>query len=360
MLPYWLLFTFCAAGAIEHRRREAREFQGGPLLLLVALMFALMIGLRFEVGGDWFNYIEIFDYYKYRDLGEVIFASDPGFSFLNWLAQSLGYEIWFVNTICAFIFVWGLVKFARQQPNPWLVFVVAVPYLIIVVGMGYTRQAVAIGFILAGLSIFSKESMLKFAVYIAFAAAFHKTAVIILPLVALSIVTQRASAAILVLVLGALLYVTLLQNAIDRLLTNYVEANYESQGALIRVAMNLLPATIFLVYYRRFGLPEQVSKLWRILSAAALAALGMLFTLASTTAVDRLALYLIPVQLFVLARVPYAFPNRGKPNGQIVLAVILYSALVQFVWLNYATHARFWVPYQNYLSGTDDPIDRPD
>jgi hypothetical protein len=318
-----------------------------------------MVGLRFEVGGDWYNYLEIFAYYQYRDLGDVLFASDPGFSFLNWLAQELGYDIWFVNSICAAIFMWGLVKFARQQPNPWLVFVVAVPYLVIVVGMGYTRQAVAIGFILAGLSIFSKETMLKFAIYIACAAAFHKTAVIILPLVALSVVAQRASAAIMVLVLGVLLYVTLLQNAIDRLLTNYVEAGYDSQGAMIRVAMNLPPAIIFLVYWQRFGLPEQVSKLWRILSAAALAALGLLFTLSSTTAVDRLALYLIPIQLFVLARVPYAFPNRGRPNGQIVLAVIAYSALVQFVWLNYATHARYWVPYQNWLVGTVDPVDRP-
>jgi hypothetical protein len=348
VLPYWLLFTFSAAGALEHRRRAAREFQGGPLLMVLALVCLLMIGLRWEVGGDWENYLRILEYFRYREFTDSVFDSDPGFSALNWLALRIGGDIWFVNLVCAAIFTWGLVKFARQQPNPWLVFVVAVPYLVIVVGMGYTRQAAAIGFILAALSVFNRQSLVRFAVYIAFAATFHKTAIVILPLVGLSIVTQRGSAAILVMIAGLLLYVTLLQDAVDRLLQVYVDANYDSQGALIRVAMNLPPAAIFLMYHKNFALPEELSKLWRIISLAAVGALGLLFTLESSTAVDRLALYLIPVQLFVLSRLPYAFPERGRPNGQIVLAVIAYSALVQFVWLNYAQHSSAWLPYEFY------------
>lgn len=42
-------------------------------------------------------------------------------------------------------------RFARSQPDPWLAVLVAVPYLVIVVAMGYSRQAVAIGILLAGL-----------------------------------------------------------------------------------------------------------------------------------------------------------------------------------------------------------------
>ncbi len=349
MLPYWLLFTVCAAGALEHRRREHRQVQGGPLLIAVAIFAILMIGLRFEVGGDWFSYIEIYEQFRYLDLGEALFQTDPGFSFVNWLAQQIGAGIWFVNTVCASVFVWGLVKFARKQPNPWLVLVVSVPYLIIVVGMGYTRQAVAIGFILAGLAVFDRTRILQFAIYILFAALFHKTSVIIFPLVALSVVTQRIGVAALLLVLGVLLYVTLLRDTIDALMVNYLDAGYESQGAAIRVAMNIVPAIVFLLLRKRFGLAPEVQKLWTILCGAALAALAMLFVLSSSTAVDRLALYLVPVQLFVLSRVPYAFLVNGRPNSQGALAVIAYSAMVQFVWLNYATHADFWVPYNSFI-----------
>lgn len=31
---------------------------------------------------------------------------------------------------------------------------------------------------------------------------------------------------------------------------------------------------------------------------------------------------------------------------RIVVAVVAYYALVQFVWLNYASHSKYWVPYQ--------------
>jgi hypothetical protein len=64
-------------------------------------------------------------------------------------------------------------------------------------------------------------------------------------------------------------------------------------------------------------------------------------------AVDRLALYLIPLQLFVFARLPLALgPTFGY--GAIIWAVILYYALVLYVWLNFATHAFAWLPYQFY------------
>ena len=33
-------------------------------------------------------------------------------------------------------------------------------------------------------------------------------------------------------------------------------------------------------------------------------------------------------------------------RGRLVLGIVGYYAAVQFVWLNFATHAQYWVPYQ--------------
>jgi hypothetical protein len=354
VLPYWLLFTVCAAGALEHRRRLVAPFQGGPLLLAAALFVLILIGLRYNVGGDWETYLGIFEYIRYAQLSESLFAFDPGFTILNWFALQVGAGVWLVNLVCAAIFTWGLVRFARQQPNPWLVLVVAVPYLIIVVAMGYTRQAVAIGFLLAGFSILNRSHIAWFVFYVACAAAFHKSAIIVLPLVALATVQQRLLGTVMIIVAGLIMYRFFLAGSVDRLVTGYVEAAYSSQGAAVRVAMNIAPALIFLSFSKRFGLPPVETRLWRIFSWAALGALVLLFVLASSTAVDRLALYLIPLQLFVLARVPYAFASNGRPNGQVALAVVLYSAMVQFVWLNYAAHSEYWVPYQFYPLVNED------
>lgn len=347
MLPYWLLFSLFAAGSIEYRRREMTGSGAAPMLALAGLVAALMIGLRYEVGGDWDNYLGIYSDFTYAGFWRALRLIDPGYAVVNWAGARLGFEIWFVNLVCGLIFIWGLVKFARRQPNPWLVVLVAVPYLIIVVAMGYTRQGVAIGFILAGLSIVDRRSLWQFTIYIALAASFHKSAVIVLPLVALAATRQRVVTVGILAVTAGLLYYLLIQESFDRLVTNYVESGFSSQGAAIRVAMNLPPALIYLVWQRRFGLPEQQRLLWRNFALAALVAAFLLWRIDAAVAVDRLALYLIPLQMFVLARIPEAFGGRSG-NKQLVLVVILYSALIQFVWLNFAAHSEYWVPYQLY------------
>jgi hypothetical protein len=48
-----------------------------------------------------------------------------------------------------------------------------------------------------------------------------------------------------------------------------------------------------------------------------------------------MALYLIPLQLFVLARISLAFSEGRTPSMVAEFAVIAYSMTVQFIWLNY-------------------------
>jgi hypothetical protein len=348
MLPYWLLFGFFAAGAVEYRRRMAVGMESSPLLIAGGLATALLIGLRYEVGGDWFVYSEIYEHIGFLDLDDAIQTGDPGYAALNWAANALGLGIWAVNTVCGMIFSWGLIRFARRLPNPWLAVVVAIPYLIIVVVMGYSRQGVAIGIILAGLSVLDRSSILRFALYIIVAASFHKSAVIVLPLVALAAARNRFVIASLLFVLAGLLYYFFVQSSFDRMVANYVQREYESEGAAIRVSMNVVPAALFLLFRRRFEMVPQQSKLWWNFSIAALGALALLFFIEGTAAVDRMALYLIPLQLVVLSHLPRVFSVQGRASSAVVLSVIAYSATIQFVWLNYATHSSYWVPYRLY------------
>lgn len=337
-----------AAGALDFRRRAAAGMRAAPFLVPIGLLTALMIGFRYEVGGDWFNYLGIMDRVSTSGLDELLEIGDPGYMLLNWIATRLDLSIWAVNLGCGLIFSWGLIRFARRQPNPWLAVLVAIPYLVIVVAMGYSRQGVAIGIILAGLATLDRSTVARFAVYIMFAASFHKSAVIILPLVALAAARQRIVIIGLLGVTAILLYWLFVQSSVDRMLTNYIEAEYSSQGAAIRVAMNMPPALIFFLNQRRFDFSPQQHKLWRNFAIGAFVAFAILTLTSATAAVDRIALYLIPLQLAVFAALPSAFAVRGKPNGQLALGVIIYSAFIQFVWLNYATHAEYWLPYQLY------------
>jgi hypothetical protein len=344
MFPYWLLFGVFAAGTIQTQRFGVHR----QLFVAAGFLILLMISFRYEVGGDWGNYLGIFDSIRYMELGEVLLLSDPAYGLLNWIAVQIGVDIWFVNLVCGSIFTWGLIRFAQQQANPWLTTLVAIPYLVIVVAMGYTRQAVALGFILAALARFDRFSPVRFGIYVLVAAAFHKSAVLVVPLVAMALVRRRIIGTAVLGLTAVLMYYLFVDASVDRMMTNYVDAEYNSEGAAIRVAMNIPPAILFFLFRKRFELTNEQQKLWRNFAIGAFLAVTLLYLSTSTAAVDRIALYLIPLQLFIFGRLPYALGSRGGTSGVALIAVLAYSAAVQFVWLNYADHAYAWVPYQLY------------
>lgn len=80
----------------------------------------------------------------------------------------------------------------------------------------------------------------------------------------------------------------------------------------------------------------------------ALVSLAVVFLVSYTsTAVDRLSLYLLPLQIVVYSRVYLLFNDRlFRPVSSV--AVLLLYATVMFFWLNYANHANNWLSYQFY------------
>lgn len=349
MWPYWLLFLLAAWRAtirLPLGMTSAAHWSDWWRLMFVLLL--LMVGLRHEVGGDWGNYLRNIQLVSYETLTNVLRRGDPAYGLLNWMTAQLDLGAYFVNTVCAAIFAWGLVVFCRAQPLPWLALVVAVPYLVTVVAMGYTRQGVAIGLAMLGMVALADRKILRFVVFVALAATFHKSAVILMPLAVLGAARHRAWSALLVGLASLLFYVLLLQDSVEELTKNYVDDGLESSGAAIRVAMNAVPAMLFLWFRQRFIMSANDRIFWTWMSLGALAFIALLVVSPSSTAVDRMALYWIPLQLFVLSRLPDAMTRQPELNIIWIRLVIAYSAAVLFVWLSFATHAFAWLPYQFY------------
>jgi hypothetical protein len=349
MFPYWFLFVVPAWLAVSHLRAELIIGKGWSFWWrVVFVLLVLMIGLRHQVGGDWESYLPKVLTASYMTLTEAVTTGDPAYSLLNWLGAKSGLGIYLVNTLAAAIFSWGLLVFCRAQPRPWLALVVAIPYLVTVVAMGYTRQAAAIGFAMLGLVALSNLNILRFVVFIVLAATFHKTAVILMPLAVLAGTKRKLWTAFWVGLTFVLFFILLLQESVEALQSGYIDAQYQSQGAAVRLAMNAVPAVLFLRFRRHFVMPQTERTFWIWMSLGAIAFLVLLKAVPSSTAVDRIALYWIPIQLYVLSRLPNAL---GKPNGRnavLVCGVVAYSAVVLFVWLVFASHAHAWLPYQFY------------
>lgn len=317
-------------------------------MLISALVLIVMIGLRQEVGGDWFNYLDTLKRIEVRNFAAAIAVTDPGYAILNWIAAQAGWGIWFPNLMCGILFTWGLVTFCRQQPNPALALVVAIPFFVIGVGMGYTRQSAAVGLVMLGLTQYLRGSTNRMAVYLVLAPAFHVSAVIIIPIMGLVVARRGLFTGIIVFGLAAIVFWQV-SATVSTSIEIYRQGQYGGGGAVPRVLMNIVPALILISLKRRFLATEEEMRVWIVFSLFALATGVMLFLFPSSAVADRVAIYIIPMQIFVLSRLPFALGKGERENILLVLLIILYSFLVEVVWLSYGAWAHAWLPYRNYL-----------
>ncbi|MBG0792646.1 EpsG family protein [Methylocystis sp. H62] len=372
MWPYWVMFLLPACAALNSagsRLSRPNQARGSVIWVSFGIFLALLIGFRYQVGGDWGSYLKMLKEIATNGISTKL---DPGYGLLNSFSLEMDWGIFGVNVIGGAIFTLGLMRFCRAQPRPWLALAVAVPYLVVVVAMGYTRQAIALGAAMLGLVALGNKSNIRFAAWVLLGATFHKSAVLLLPLAALATARSRLWTVGWIAVITAGAYKLLLEKDAESLYVNYVVADYQSEGAMVRLLMNALPAVIFLVWRQKFQFAESERRLWTWVAIFSLGMLGVFAVTTASAAIDRIALYMLPLQLAVFSRLPDAIgvkvkrrlastnstassprgellPVRPESARQLTAAVLLYYSVVLFVWLNFATHAGYWLPYRFYL-----------
>ena len=97
MAPYWILFLFIALALFVNPHKFSYERSAHVsidhqnlfyLKWIIVLILTFFIGFRYEVGGDWLNYKEIYFSLANKDLLEaILLASDPLFGLMNWLSK---------------------------------------------------------------------------------------------------------------------------------------------------------------------------------------------------------------------------------------------------------------------------------
>ena len=347
MLSYWVLLAAPVISGLAPYR-----LHGGGRKVAVwigAILLTVAIGLRYRVGCDWFNYIVAMDQVNFTGPGEAMaIATDPGYGLLSWLCLQLHLDMYGINFFCAAVFCWGLFAFASKQPLRWLTIVVAVPMLIVVVAMGFTRQAAAIGFLMLAFAAFSEKKLAKFLIFVALATTFHKTAVIMAPLAILIDPKRKLGPLVIGGLATAALVAAFLTSKLDALTHNYIgNSEWEGEGAaaIYRLSLNVLAAGAFFLFRKRWREKYDDTRLYFVLSMAAVAAFPFVFI--EPVAADRMSLYLLPYQCAVFARLPDMFNRRI--GSWIAFAAIVATGVLLYVWLTLANNAWCWVPYHNLL-----------
>ncbi len=343
MLIYWLMFFSPAMMALFMGRKT--RIKSTPLLLLGSF-FILLIGFRFEVGGDWGTYLHHYTQTMNITFNEALKGKDPGHQALNWLMARWDMGVYGVNFVYGAVFMIGLIKLCREQVYPWIAMTAAVPYMVIVVAMGYSRQSMALGIFMWAITYLQKGKLWTYVVLILIAALFHKTAIILLPL---GMFLYEKGVLLRILMIVPIFYGAwdlLVADSQSNLIHEYIDKDMQSTGAKIRVAMNFIPALILLNYRKEWKRSFNDYSFWFWVAVGSIFAMALVGV--ASTAVDRIALYFIPIQLVVYGRLPYLAKDKTSPSVMKIMIVAGYLAAL-FVWLNFATHARYWIPYQNIL-----------
>ena len=344
MIIYWTLFLYPSLVALSpfKTNHQLRQLN----FLIFCIFSILVIGFRYEIGGDWNSYLTMLDATSDVSLAKAIVVSDPGYMALNWLSTQLGLGIVGVNLACGILFMNGLLRLCLKQPFPWIGLAIAVPYLVIVVAMGYSRQAVAIGFVSWALSQWQTGRFYRCAALVLIGALFHKSAVVVLPLLFLmsgQLNWRFILKWIFALPVLFIVAIFLVMPSFDAKWMSYVEKSIvHSEGGMIRVLMNAIPALLFFIMHKKFKQYQD----YRLLVLLALTSIACVpFVTIVSTLVDRLALFLIPIQILVIPRILHFFRN---PSTRVFLAInvlILYG-MVLFVWLTFASHREYWLPFR--------------
>ena len=354
-LLYAFCFVFPALCSLSEKFRDTKV----SILFywLFYFFLILFIGLRFEVGADWSAYQ--LNLAMYGDFTEWLFLNihggfyfeDFGYTILNAVANSLDYGIWLPNLVCAIIFCTGLALFCKRLPNKWLALAVSIPWLAIVFSFNSTRQSAALGLSLIALTLLFDRRNLGFFIHSMSAAFFHTSAIVMVFFGIFGVTSIKISRKIglmfVIIVSTYLFFNFFIFNRLEHFLGIYVFSEMYSAGAPIRLALNCLPATLFLLFKSRFQIDPSLRKFWQWWAIIVLCLIPIMIIIPSNTIVDRFNLYLTPIQLFVCAHLPLLF--KGKNQRILVITIILtLYAIFMYYFFTFSAYAFYYFPYKFY------------
>jgi len=345
MIVYMVMFAIpllgMALSATGSRPVSRVAWFGAGLALVV------IIGTRQYVGADWENYELQFYANVSQNLIEAWQSTDIAYATISWLVYRSGLEIYGLNLICAAILVAGVMTLASRQQDPWVALAIAVPYALLVVGMGYTRQSAALGLACFALLALSDRRLVRFAIFSVAAVLFHKSAIVLLPL-AMVASTGRPMLTGLVLVVTAVVgsWFAAYSADFDVLRSTYVDQRLSSDGTAARLMIAAVAAVGFMLTAQTTTLSDVGKRVFWALALSTILLSALAWT--GSTVVDRLALYVIPLQLVFWGNLSRAVSPAYLGFIPKMIAVLAYGAYM-YLWLANSFHAFFWTPYNSFL-----------
>ena len=348
------------------------------LKLLFELTFFILIifvaGLRYEIGGDWKNYyIQFQGFATFGFPSMAIFtSSDPLYILINILSHKIGAGVEIVNLISTIILFSGFYFNVKRYDHTALSIVVSFLFFFIILSMGFSRQSLAIGFILYSLFFyFHKKYFLQFC-FIIFSLLSHKSSLVFflffftsiflnqLKFINRKLIQYLKKNLLRILILSLIimtLCILLIFRDLQRIFEVYLIGERElhlslnqartSAGVIYKYPILLFFSFLYLFNKKKLNFlnnqERNIFDTFMLLSLFLLPLVGMFSLL-----VDRILIYFYPfIGIFIGKFFKDCVDRENYFKLYIFCSII--SLTVTLIWLKFANHASFWIPYKNYL-----------
>lgn len=180
-LTLWLILLVSACSACSSYSKYKISYKKNALLWLGVFVTALIIGLRWERGGDYVNYYSVIIDTMTGNYALERYELIPRYLVVLTHVIHLPFYIWFVTmAFFQFMFIIMAAENGLQKILPWmfvLYFYSLFPLSLIII-----RQLVALTVILYAYTFISQKKLLPFLLLIGIAFCFHRTSLLCIPL----------------------------------------------------------------------------------------------------------------------------------------------------------------------------------
>ncbi len=316
------------------------------LLKLYFLFLLVFIGLRYEVGGDFYSTsLSMLPLNSIYDVFSTITVLN---SVLLYISKLSYLDVFLYNFIGSCVFIYSFYKFTKNLESRSLTLIISFPIIFLILSMGFTKQSYAFSFILLGIYYFKKEEYFKTILLFTISILFHISSIIILAIFLYKIkyMIQNIYTYIFLFFLIILSYFYL--PVLNEYVLNWVleDAKPKSAGIILRVLINIPVIFLYIIFRSKILNIDRNYAFLDIILAIQMIILVLAFSTNISGLLDRFNIILSFSQILVYSLIL-------QINKDYFIEIFSYIYLKYFIilyfWLSFADTRIAWLPYKNIL-----------
>ena len=315
------------------------------LLLFISTLLVIFIGFRYSVGGDWATYLNNVERFRYHDFYTALYTNEFLWTYLNVFSNYFNFGIVGINFFAALIFIFSLTVLNKKFSNNLYIFMLAFPYFIILVSMGFTRQCIALSFLLLSLSVDKPFKDIKILLLLTAGIFFHNSIIFVfwIPFLYKPLINKFKLFMLFIIILMIFFLVFNSVIAFNYYFQYFYNQAVNAEGAKFRLLFNLIPAILYIINSKNF-FRDQDYIIWLSVSLLNIVLFILLIrNILPSAMIDRLLVYISIVQLVVFIKLF----NLYKNNFREIFIVLTSSLFFIFMtgWFIFGNNSKSWIPY---------------